>query len=129
MSQKQPWTVRIADRLDSMQLYRAAPAPGGDPELSWQQQQQWFEIIKGGVAQSELVVADQVSDYVFTISSKEYWSDDDLDCCIPPFPQTWIEWRTPSRVNSEGVVTANQSPLRAFGALILAAEVSEKIKA
>lgn len=124
---KKPWTIRIADRLNSMSLLWTPPAPGGEPELSRQAQRDQFAFIKKNVARSELVVADQVADYVFTISPKDYWADADLDCCVPPFPSTWVEWRWPMRINIDGHVKNDATPARAFGALVLCDEISETL--
>lgn len=54
------------------------------------------------LTQAEVLVIDNVSDYLFSGTTQEYWEwDRDFPCLAPPFPLFWMEYRAPTRIISD----------------------------
>lgn len=53
------------------------------------------------LSEAQVVVADQVTEYMFAMNEKEYWNTEDFPNMSPPFQIFWIETVRPSKIVSE----------------------------
>jgi hypothetical protein len=94
----QPWQVTAL---------REAGAPGSGPSL---------------FHDAEVLVVDQVTRYLYEISSREDWGPQQFTQCMPHFETCWIETRAPAALRSGTAVRPWQGP-SAWGALFVASAV------
>lgn len=57
--------------------------------------------IRKALGEAQVIVADQVTEYMFALNEKEYWNTWDFPNMTPPFKSFWIETVKPSRILSE----------------------------
>jgi hypothetical protein len=53
------------------------------------------------LSETQVVVADQVTEYFFAMNDKEYWDVEDFPNVAPPFENFWVETSAPSKIVSE----------------------------
>lgn len=72
--------------------------------------------------EGQVIVADNVSEYLYAETPQENWDIDNFPCVAPPFPAFWIEWRRPSRVVSEtaGLLASSDITPREIAFAVLA---------
>jgi hypothetical protein len=67
-----------------------------------------------------VIKIDNVAEYLYTISSKEYWSlDSDFPNITPPWPIMWFEYSGAQIINSEGILKRSELSCK-YGVLIYA---------
>jgi hypothetical protein len=78
--------------------------------------------------QVETLVVDNVTRYLYEVSSQEEWDGPDFPNCAPPFPTFWVETRAPATIRS-GATVRPWTGHAAWGALFLASEVPDDLSA
>jgi hypothetical protein len=73
---------------------------GGDAQLGQQQVNQTGAFVKADLAKAQVISAENVAEYMYAISEKEYWRTRDFGCLAPPFSLMFFEFRCPTRVLS-----------------------------
>lgn len=76
-------------------------------------------LARARVADAVVVEATNIAHYLFRSSDKEVWEyTRDFHCVKPPLPLMFIEWATPSEINSGGVVRPSPRLISRVGWLI-----------
>lgn len=90
--------ARLADRL----MHERLQAPSWIAEdLKGQDLQESQTSLCNAIRSSQIVVADNVCEYVYAGTDQETWElTQDFPCLTPPFPHFWVEMRRPSRIVS-----------------------------
>lgn len=65
--------------------------------------QQMMALMAYFMPTAEVIVADNVAEYLYAETDQENWDKSDFPCVAPPFENFWVEWRKPSRVISEKI--------------------------
>src|SRR5262245_21837202 len=94
--------VRLADRLKITEGQLKAIDPIGlvdvQPMLIYRTLDAVRKALFSGIP---IISADNISEWYYNGTDKEYWElRDDFPCVIPPFKQFWVEWTKPSQVRS-----------------------------
>ncbi len=87
-----------------------------------------FRLIKTQIAQSQVILADNIAKYLFEDNDQEFWDiEKDFPNIAPPFPFTFIEFKEPSYIRSGRNVTTLQGRGGKVksGVLIVASEVDD----
>ena len=77
----------------------------------------------------EVIVADNVADYVYTGTDQEFWDFDDFPNLAPPFDAYWIEFKRSLFINSEvhGYKKDTSFPfIEYFGAFVQSHEINNR---
>lgn len=73
-----------------------------------------------------LLVADNVAEYIYAGTDKEQWDKEDFPNAAPPWPEFFIEYRRPSKINSLGKTTSSNGVPFLSGVLFKAEEVDTR---
>ncbi len=86
--------------------------PSIKPDL-WCEKSSWDEYCKKQISVyrgAAVFEISNVADYFYMGTSQEVWdSMQDFPRPMPPFPMTWLEWKTPRQSNKEGTIVETSS--------------------
>ena len=85
------------------------------------------EFFLSRLRQAEVILADNVADYLYCQNSQEYWDiETDFPNVAPPFPTIFVEYHPPDYINSEVFgIHSNPRVCKTIGSLLLSMEVDQ----
>jgi hypothetical protein len=99
---------RLADKVAILKWSPPSWFLGHGDEL----RESWLamaDVLKTGIGEAIVIAAENVGEYLFAVTPQEEWDFiKDFPCCAPPFPCVFVEFRRPSRINSEGRILSTQ---------------------
>jgi hypothetical protein len=97
--------LRLAHRVletANHSLVSWARLPAVRDKINFPRLVEQMDKMKRRVSESQIIIADNVADYLAAHPQQEWDLHDDFHCVTPPFMHTFIEWRSPEKVLLSG---------------------------